>query len=412
MTPPFEQLRHQLARELGHPPDGRIWKDIVNFHGSLLAKIEQGSAPFDRLELLYDSKEDTYGSRTRRPTSSGQARTLPADARLATLTRIAAIYATREGGEVRRIRDNLLGGTLLQPEDVPAWLRARAAEQEPQAQMDITFSAGDAGEWLPSGGERDWLRSFMQPATAAPPRIVSPVPLLWDREQCAAWLEGVAADIRGGRVEPPQHGQLAERLHFWSGGPDGFHRDFVPVGVAGPLRRLKDVLVGLLTIIPWPDEADAVDFVLAGQMPRVPRASMRAIYSHLPALSRLELTIDPRLSSRDVAAFYQRGRAEFIGGRDKPMQEKHLELALFCGEQLTGEPKWRELRSEWNERFPDWRYDDDDPMARRFARDARAAFKRVVGLDLSEARAAARTRSGLFMRSVGIMTEEQIGGTQ
>lgn len=410
MALPHEDLKHRLAEELGHPLDGRIWTDIVRFHSSLLDKIARGQTALDELERLYDLKEETYTTTSRRALARRRTQSLPGDARLRTLTRIAATYAASHNKGVRWVRENLLGGELLQPTEVAPWLQARAAEQSPSPAITISFSAADPAELLPPGPGRDFLDTLVRLGSVGPPEISSPLPLPWDREQCAAWLEGKAAEIRSGQSEPPDRGRLAERLYFWGGQSRPASKAFVSVGSSGPLYDLKLVACQLCDTVPFAGEADAVEFLLTGHTAALPAATMSARYSRLPALSRLELTIDPRLSSHEVAAFYQRGRAEFVRGRDKAMQDKHLELAVFCAEQLASEAHWGELQALWNERFPAWGYDPADRMARRFARDARAAFRRVVGQDLAEARAVLRDDSGVFMRRVGSITDEQMKG--
>jgi len=386
MTPPFEQLRQQLTAELGRAPDGRIWKDIVNFHGALLSKIERGQASIQDLRRLYAVKDETYERIPHKQKATKHEHTLAGDLRLQALVRIAAADAEREGGGVQWIRNTLLGGTLLAPDTGARWLRELAAEQDPQPIAYVGFDVGGPEEWLPDCVLCETLAAFMQDASKGPGRLTTPFSVEWDRELCATWLENKARAMREGKGGPPPRAYAAERLCFWDDEAEGYPKAFVLVGVSGRLRLLKDKVTQLLGSVPWDDEADAVDFILTGTVAPLPLAHLTAIPAHLPALSRLEMKVDPRLGPREVSSLYSEGRAEFVEGRDKPMQEKHIELAVFCAEQLTSTARWHELRTQWNERFPQWSFEESDPMARRFARDARAAYKRVVGLDLSAAR--------------------------
>jgi hypothetical protein len=72
-------------------------------------------------------------------------------------------------------------------------------------------------------------------------------------------------------------------------------------------------------------------------------------------------------------------------GRDRPFgNDKPLALAVFVEETRFAGHGWVELREQWNaryeERHPDWRFDPAiDPAARRFALEARGAWRTVTG---------------------------------
>ena len=232
-----------------------------------------------------------------------------------------------------------------------------------------------------------------------------PFDLLCESEAFADWLQATSEAIRAGRQAVPSTWRLAERLCFHTYDPDETALGVVWVGVCGPLRFLYGTVRELMNALPWSHEADAVEFILTGRAPVLPLARLSILPHRLPALSRLQLTVDPRLSPREVSGLYRDGRARFTAGRDKPMQDKHIQLAVFCAQRLETNEKWLALREEWNALYPDWAYTQDDPPARRFARDARAAYKRVIGLDLRQAREAARQGGpGIVVREVRGLT--------
>jgi hypothetical protein len=131
------------------------------------------------------------------------------------------------------------------------------------------------------------------------------------------------------------------------------------------------------------------------------RAEVRANVSSMPALSRLVLTVDPRLDAKVVARLYQLARSKVIRGRDRPLSDKSLKLAVFLAMHRLP-ATWKELRKVWDTQYPEWAYaDKDDAEARLFARDARAAYRRVTGRSWRSF----QTRKGQYpgLRNVGIL---------
>ena len=96
------------------------------------------------------------------------------------------------------------------------------------------------------------------------------------------------------------------------------------------------------------------------------------------AVSRINLSIDPTLSPRDLAEFYGNIRKQLIGDRYRGLSWKHLSLALFLGQNsgLT----WEKRMTKWNEieqdEHPDWCYDEND--LRNFTRDCKHAEERLL----------------------------------
>lgn len=155
-------------------------------------------------------------------------------------------------------------------------------------------------------------------------------------------------------------------------GQDADHKAYVrPDSV---LHRLKRLCSTLNQDYDW-QEAQAVAFVLSGLVPLLPKARVTTkIKSN--GLTSITLQVDPRLSSQEVASIYAKARNEVFKGHDKPMTDKHLELAVFLAEKSEDRATWPSLLKVWNQGHPDWFYSD----WRHFARDARSAWERIRGL--------------------------------
>ena len=91
------------------------------------------------------------------------------------------------------------------------------------------------------------------------------------------------------------------------------------------------------------------------------------------ATSRVELTIDPGLSPKQVAVVYQEARRELVGPRHREQSEKHIVLAQFAAEQKEGEKLAQSMRL-WNETYPEWRY----KVVTNFGRDIQHARLRLL----------------------------------
>jgi hypothetical protein len=106
-------------------------------------------------------------------------------------------------------------------------------------------------------------------------------------------------------------------------------------------------------------------------------------HENMPATtSRIQLIVDPLVSSNELEEFYAEERRKIwnveksSSKRNKPMSPTHLTLAVFLeinGEKMSDD----ELREKWNREYPDWKYENQ--KARNFIRDVRAAWERVTG---------------------------------
>lgn len=170
----------------------------------------------------------------------------------------------------------------------------------------------------------------------------------------------------------------------------GFGPDFRLIRKGSTIHELYDVAVELERICPVFEKPDLVDLILTGCPPPLHRMLMVADKKDrsMPAnTSRMQIFVDPLVSSNELEEFYAAERSRFwkvdrsSAKRNKPMTPKHLTLAVFLennGEKLSS----HELREKWNSEYPnseypDWNY--DDKAARNFIRDARSAWERVTG---------------------------------
>ena len=389
----FEPLRQKLEILLEHQVDKRIWTDIVVVHRREVDKAVSGEEPLDRLYGLYKIKEAVYEPGRKRPLAPRR-KEMPADRRLKTLTLIAAVEARRDW-RLTSFREHALKGRLLARKEVAVWIREHAGDEGAQRALVLRVPLGGAGDYAALSEESSLteegpthLADLVATAIGLQHPQSGPYFLEWSATRCAEWLETLANAIREGEAEAPHEVELGTRLSFWDAdtqpGPG-----FVYTGQSKTLEELRGLAASLTAWIPCREE-DAVDFILTDEPPALSKAGMEAGVSKLPALTRLKLTVDPRIPPKDLASFYELGRSEIVRGRDKEMSEKSLALALLVAELVGTEFKWRELRDEWNAAHPSWAYPGHDVPARQFARDARQAYGRVTGRDWEDANKLAR----------------------
>lgn len=317
----WELLVHDLyVQECLDGEDG-AWEGLIKRHNLLDSMIED--------------------SPTKEKKPKPVKREISPDKRLIALSRINAIEASRIP-DVATFRDEVLGGQLLDLEDVPAWI-------ERQAEKD-----GKITKWV-------WVK-------VKAPLPAETVEALSDKQRL---LELARSSLDG------KHDFALEGLDDILAYPvPNEPANRVYVNMAGILGRLKGVTKTLIKSYPWWQEAQAVAFILCGVIPPHSKGKGQISFSSARP-PRIRLDLDPRLSSQEVAKFYASLRQVVFPGRDRDMGDKHLELAVFLAEYPTGRT-WPELMEVWNrEKKKEWAYND----FRWFARDARSAWERVTGKD-------------------------------
>ena len=145
----------------------------------------------------------------------------------------------------------------------------------------------------------------------------------------------------------------------------------------GDLERLRTVSESLSRQFAWM-EGQATLFVLTNMIPLV--SFMRCGYRlnlRLPVASRIQLTIDPIVSPRQVAAEYEHMRGGLVNTRYRNVSERHLHLAIFVAERPDGEI-WAKGMGRWNKQWkkrkPKWIYE----QVTNFGRDCNRAVERLV----------------------------------
>lgn len=147
----------------------------------------------------------------------------------------------------------------------------------------------------------------------------------------------------------------------------------VPTAVGGVLDQLAGVARGVASQYGW-QEAQATDFLLTGRTPLVySLASEYRSRGPFSGLTRIALSIDPRVSPREVTAEYGRVRRRLLGARHRDQSEKHLTLAAFCASRADGEKLSKQMAA-WNAKYPTWKYTG----VTNFGRDKLQALQRLL----------------------------------
>lgn len=331
----LEDVRKALERRHGPIPD-EVWEALVRMQIAEVALGNEGD--LDYVEEKLRPLLDLYGagqSRKARPTRTPKEETLPPDERLLALSEVLAVQAARRP-DVQAFRQEVLGGQLLQPKNIPAWIKERAAEDS-EPEMLLTVTAVVSKDALPPVGA---------PA----------------QEQLAAAQRAVAA----GR--PLSYGEKHATLSY----PENGAAQVAFIAYGGVLWRLKGIAEALAREYGW-QEAQAVAFILAGSVPLASRGRVQLKWTK--SGPRIVLEIDPRLSRTEVARLYGRWRGYVFQGADKPIERKAGRLAVFAEEYRDSGLSWRQLMALWNQRYPEWPY--HTPV--HFARDCQLAWQRVTG---------------------------------
>lgn len=351
-----EDVRRLLEQRLRGPVDARVWNLLVeDRYVQEVIDGEEGAFPqlMARYRKLLELASPA-GRQEPRP------REIPPDHRLEALALVlaaeAAAYTPPAHKEpvVPAFRREVLGGRLLSLEGVAAWIEHAAAAEAGEGRAMVLHLYLDQ---VPADRAQRWQYIRGELARRA------------QESEKQAERRGI-----GWAVEMLAYPQRAENGDWWTA--------FVLISSrTSTLGRLKQV-ADILGRYGW-SEAEAVAFVLTGIPPRIPKGRAAA-GRRWPAPTRITLDVDPRLSRAEVAALYSQVRQQVFPGRDKPMTEKMLRLAVFWagyprrpGNPDLPEGTWRACMTAWNREHtdrPEWHYED----YRWFSRDARAALGRVT----------------------------------
>lgn len=220
-------------------------------------------------------------------------------------------------------RQQVLGGKLLRIDEVDSWIRERAQSERPTVWVEFAV--------LPE--EQQLEKPFV--------------------------------------LQYPSEHDFKTRW-LWYALPSSAAKS-VRTGAGGILEHLRDVseYVAYQTGL---NEANASTFVLTGETPpfySCEKEISLASVDMCSALNRINLSLDPTLSPREVAEIYRGLRKQVFTGRFRAMSEKHIRLALFTWKR--GNESLKEALSAWNKLYRKWRYRQES----NFGRDRLAATRRA-----------------------------------
>ena len=268
------------------------------------------------------------------------------DLRVWAISILLAQEAAKEPSVIA-FRREVFGNNLLAHKDVEDWIRMQAKSDGP--------SAG-------------WLQIPVVPDSEGSISTRMPEEL---REQFGDFLRwSVAAK---GVVDGHP-----ERLHLEYSIPGDPWLHIQPIAEGGVLDRLCKLSRGLEVRYQW-DLAQSTMFVLIGQRPEYQGVNSQIVITpQTPTSTRVNLEIDPSLTSRDVADIYQRLRKSLLPQRPRSMTSKHLRLAAFVAERPQDETRDSTMRA-WNKEYPESEYPGHEYDNRRnFSRDASQARQRLL----------------------------------
>jgi hypothetical protein len=242
-------------------------------------------------------------------------------------TSVVVAHWARSDADVLAYRQRWLGDGFMAWSDVPAWVKARAAEGPPIRRVTATIPPG---------------------------------------------VRVVTIDL-----DQPRGIGVSTDVIKYSGPNDKWVRS--ETTRPGALEELFRVATTLVKFYPWTD-AQATVFVLTDIVPLVSMirtttggVAIKDGLAHDFA-QRITLVIDPTTPVDEVASTYTEARRRAGHGRRRRLSAKHASLAVLGIEKPESEP-WRETLSRWNAEHPEWRYDHVSNLRRDAVRaQARLAY--------------------------------------
>lgn len=319
------KLNTQLTKDGHRPISESEWKHAID--NGWLVGVCEGTKPLNDLVLeITQTRKNFGGAKSARVKAE---LTAPVErgasgARKHALSVLVALEAEKDSGVIE-LRNELLGGKLLEQPEIEGWIR-KIAVSEPEPTGVATVELPDDAIVKPGQIEVNGVMA----------------------------CRNVSCDV----------------LHF----PDRNGTEVQKVGISarGKLAPLFRVSAQLAKQYRWRD-VDAVAFILSGAVPLIePAGCSFKRHESLPCLSRITLEVDIALSPAQVGMLYQKLRSRLLEGRYRNQTPKHAMLAAFTAQrdELTLE----EQRRDWNKRYPRWRYQ----VVTNFGRDAKAARDRLL----------------------------------
>lgn len=371
------RFRQAIDRELPSPvEDGEL--ELLRKKGYYEEWQEVSEAVPVCVEALQDFRH-TYGGPPRERKNKQVRKPITAEEQ-GQREKVLAILQVADAGQnaaVQAFRREELDGILLKPAEVDAWISERNTWSPPE-RVSIFDHTGvwitDA--WVPRR-ERWRIQAAFEDEYDDITEDVSELTAL-DGDQLYFSHDSVPMSLEV-IVDAQQITRHIEEysIRYVASDPDTgdyfVTSDFVRTGMMERLRRLGEQLAARYG---W-DEADAVTFILTGDLPRVMAidAEIR-IDKDIPTHSRIVLTIDPTLTPARVEVYYRQIRKQVVR-RYRSLQPKALELIRFVASRPDGETAlqrmdaWNKLWAKWH---PKWRYN----LESNFSRDCKMARQRLL----------------------------------
>lgn len=320
-----------LGAAVGGSVHADVWAYLVegDYLAGLIEGWRHGEDVRDALEDLRSSylKLARLGRGQGEPQGRTQRALPPDDTLKVTTMALAARCAALP--QVTRFRIQHLGGRLLAPEDIPAWVRAHPHHDAASANTRYAR------------------------ATAEVAALVARHPAVEGRIDVRTLPFRDEAD----GVEFDETGVVTER--------------------GAVLDDLRSVAQTVTRESRWP-VASAVRFILAGTVPEIPRLTVVREWETLfPApdhgrgvlWERIHIDAHPTVSRAEVARVYQEARADtvFAGRRqrNRPPTRPRATLVRFVQEHEG--TSWAERMASWNATSPsEWRYNHVANMQRDY----------------------------------------------
>ncbi len=254
-----------------------------------------------------------------------------------------------------------------QPADAPKMLcngrKKKASDKERHAMRQEALSLVFA-EYVRSNDE--WVIKFRNDVLG---------------KECPLSFEEVESWIKSQNKKEDKKGATRGGLLEY-GIPDNEWLQVCPTAKGGDLDYLRKISESLADTYKW-SKAQATVFVLTDIAPEIPlyKAEWELNFG-FKALSRINLTLDPALTDKEVSEIYRRTRQEQLK-KDKKgkvrfriLSDKAYSLAIFEAEQPE-ENTYAEKMRAWNKLRPEWEYTE----VSNFGRDSNQAIRRLIQPD-------------------------------
>ena len=266
---------------------------------------------------------------------------------------VAAALAKRAETElrVRNFRRNVLGGQVLTPEQARAFVTSPATryfsrEQFERWHIPLVDHVATVvnSESMPEGEENKVCVTI----SVDPPGITQ-------------------------SVSQRHSGQRVETLGYPS--EDGRSWKLIVPWPHSVLDELRQVSVRLAKNFQWREGATTW-FVLTGAIPQ--RAPVKQRWSvhwdNIHSAAHVTLAIEPWVSADTVLRIYRDAQRSILGGDNRPIGLKNLDLFHFVVDQAEDGklPPWKKMMLQWNDTHAELQYDDVSSFARAYRRTEQA----------------------------------------